>query len=660
MKKFVIGLFLTLISQIMSEAQNVNNNAVNNNNNSQSNSNIVIVNPSTPTLNDNNIMITFDATRGNGSLAGFQQDIYIHTGVLTNHSSSPSDWKYIKTKWGQADSRWKMTSIGNNKYSFNIGNIRQFYGIPNNEVILKLAFVFRNANASIIAKNADNSDIFIPISNTAENNSSSSNNVIVNNNSSAQSNSTVNNNGNGQTGNNPNAQGNKNIPPNKISFSILENGNPNDNLGFILSSGQDLLILSGQKNAKGELVILENVKWGTNDGKYWASIDFSKSGLPEYLTYSDGTQMSFSNFTSNSFDIETHDNDGNIKRTNQTIPYNIPKEADILIKNMATSRMSRCQAVGSSKAGCNDVSTTIKSSLFMANAIMCGIETVKAAMVPLPVQGKIIYVGITLISCGLTVVKDGVDLFNRLVDCDKIKYAKINLGLPKPILDLLEDVSLKTKSEYDKQKEGIEGGTTNSRKSTARNNLRNVMTAGLMKLADKIADFLDKPKIQNNQLPNCKPPLPAGFNINVHSVFLNPNYAGYAVLSDNKSATLKFTYTKSNHDIEAIIHFYDQSNNLLTTIQKNFTASQTKGEFSLKITEIRAPNCRSYPGMGMMSMQYFASNNFDHTFIRIQVIYNGEKYWVGKDVGYYDNRGGLELVGKGDSKTPVCSYSVSE
>jgi Protein of unknown function (DUF3421) len=150
------------------------------------NGTIVTLNSTMPTLDDPNIVVTFDANIGNRQLLG-TQDVYIHTGVLTAQSKSPSDWKYIQTQWSAADMRWKMTPIGNNRYTFKIGNIRQFYKIPNSETVLQLAFVFRNANASLIGKNANQSDIFIPINgqntnNNTVNNTSNSNNVIINNN----------------------------------------------------------------------------------------------------------------------------------------------------------------------------------------------------------------------------------------------------------------------------------------------------------------------------------------------------------------------------------------------------------------------------------------------------------------------------------------------
>jgi hypothetical protein len=51
--------------------------------------------PSFPVDNDN-VSITVDATLGNLGLQGFTGTVYVHTGVITNASTGPSDWRYSK------------------------------------------------------------------------------------------------------------------------------------------------------------------------------------------------------------------------------------------------------------------------------------------------------------------------------------------------------------------------------------------------------------------------------------------------------------------------------------------------------------------------------------------------------------------------------------
>ena len=45
------------------------------------------------------VTVYYDASQGNGALAGVAPPIYAHTGVITNLSSSPTDWKYVRGSW---------------------------------------------------------------------------------------------------------------------------------------------------------------------------------------------------------------------------------------------------------------------------------------------------------------------------------------------------------------------------------------------------------------------------------------------------------------------------------------------------------------------------------------------------------------------------------
>ncbi|OFY16429.1 MAG: hypothetical protein A2X11_15385 [Bacteroidetes bacterium GWE2_42_24] len=127
------------------------------------NAQVVITNPPFPTVNDQ-VIITYDATLGNGVLAGETPPVYAHTGVITNLSTSGTDWKYVIAEWNENTDKAKLTPIGNDKYTLTIGpSIRDFYGVPEGEEILKMAFVFRNAGGTIVGRSADNSDIFADV-----------------------------------------------------------------------------------------------------------------------------------------------------------------------------------------------------------------------------------------------------------------------------------------------------------------------------------------------------------------------------------------------------------------------------------------------------------------------------------------------------------------
>ena len=118
--------------------------------------------------NDNStITITMDATRGNQGLMGFTGDVYMHLGVITNQSTSPTDWKYVPTTWGTTTAP-AATSLGNNKWSFTLTNPRTYFnaangGVPSGETILKVAILFRDGAGTKVQKNADGSDMYIPV-----------------------------------------------------------------------------------------------------------------------------------------------------------------------------------------------------------------------------------------------------------------------------------------------------------------------------------------------------------------------------------------------------------------------------------------------------------------------------------------------------------------
>ncbi|MBZ0199660.1 MAG: hypothetical protein K8H86_07325, partial [Ignavibacteriaceae bacterium] len=124
--------------------------------------------PDFPTESDS-ITIVFDATQGNGGLANYTGDVYAHTGVITNLSTSNSDWKHVKTGWGVNTPETKLTRIGTNLYELKIKpSVKSFYGVPQNEQVLQVAFVFRSGvqvgGSWLEGKTESGGDIFLPLS----------------------------------------------------------------------------------------------------------------------------------------------------------------------------------------------------------------------------------------------------------------------------------------------------------------------------------------------------------------------------------------------------------------------------------------------------------------------------------------------------------------
>lgn len=120
---------------------------------------------------DQPVEVIFNALEGNQGLAGYTGNVYAHTGVITNKSSGPSDWKYVKSNWGQNTTETKLERIGTDLYKFTTGTktIRQFYGVPITDSIIQMAFVFRSefpetgTTSYKEGKTEDNKDIFAQV-----------------------------------------------------------------------------------------------------------------------------------------------------------------------------------------------------------------------------------------------------------------------------------------------------------------------------------------------------------------------------------------------------------------------------------------------------------------------------------------------------------------
>ena len=105
---------------------------------------VITASPALPTDNQS-VTIQFDATKGTAGLKDYTGDVYAHIGVITDKSTSGSDWKYVVAAWGVNVEKAKMTRIGTNQYQINLTpDIRQYFGVPANEVIQKVALVFRS------------------------------------------------------------------------------------------------------------------------------------------------------------------------------------------------------------------------------------------------------------------------------------------------------------------------------------------------------------------------------------------------------------------------------------------------------------------------------------------------------------------------------------
>ncbi|GAB3414295.1 DUF4961 domain-containing protein [Niabella aquatica] len=109
------------------------------------------------------LTLTYNPSKGNGALSGFSGDIYIHWGIITNMSTGAADWKYVKSSsFNTPDASSKMTRQTNGSYTITI-TPQTFFSVPAGEQIKKIAMVFRNGDGSVVGRNTDGSDIYLPV-----------------------------------------------------------------------------------------------------------------------------------------------------------------------------------------------------------------------------------------------------------------------------------------------------------------------------------------------------------------------------------------------------------------------------------------------------------------------------------------------------------------
>ncbi|MDR2511977.1 MAG: hypothetical protein LBC89_05920, partial [Bacteroidales bacterium] len=136
---------------------------------------VIITQPVVPVANKA-VTIFFNASKGTGGLAGYTGTVYAHTGVITNKSLNSTDWKYVNCNdplavWGYNKPELQLTHVSGDIWSLELTpNIREFYGVPAEESILQLAFVFRSgeipvgATSFLEGKDEGWRDIFVDVS----------------------------------------------------------------------------------------------------------------------------------------------------------------------------------------------------------------------------------------------------------------------------------------------------------------------------------------------------------------------------------------------------------------------------------------------------------------------------------------------------------------
>ncbi len=127
----------------------------------QCQSQILTSDPPFPTQTDQ-ITVYYNVASGNAEIPASTIPIYAHTGVITNLSTSDTDWQHVQGNWGTADPNVVMTPMGGGLHKIVI-TPATFYGLLGGETVSKMVFVFRNQSGSVVGRNADGSDIYMDL-----------------------------------------------------------------------------------------------------------------------------------------------------------------------------------------------------------------------------------------------------------------------------------------------------------------------------------------------------------------------------------------------------------------------------------------------------------------------------------------------------------------
>lgn len=128
---------------------------------------LITTNPAFIRENSSNVEIVMDANLGNKAFVNYPQtsDVYVHIGTITSKSANQTDWKYVKFTWATANAAAQCSYLGNGKWKFTITqDLRTFFNITDaGETIQKISILFRNGTGTVVQRNADGGDMYIPV-----------------------------------------------------------------------------------------------------------------------------------------------------------------------------------------------------------------------------------------------------------------------------------------------------------------------------------------------------------------------------------------------------------------------------------------------------------------------------------------------------------------
>ncbi len=130
---------------------------------------VITVNPVFPTSSDA-VVITFNADKGNMGLKDYPgDDVYAHTGVITDQSTGGSDWKYVIATWGTNLPKGKAHKsicqcLYSDYFTLDHGNFTAFL---QGKRYLSLRLSSEIPEAAVTGRDVGGTDIFYDVSEAA-------------------------------------------------------------------------------------------------------------------------------------------------------------------------------------------------------------------------------------------------------------------------------------------------------------------------------------------------------------------------------------------------------------------------------------------------------------------------------------------------------------
>ncbi|MCW8310081.1 1,4-alpha-glucan-branching protein [Sphingobacterium sp. InxBP1] len=113
---------------------------------------------------DQEVTLRFDLSKGNAALKGSSSDLYLHAGLIPETGGS---WQKVVTDWNKNDNTYKLSFVSPGLYTFTF-TPSKFFQVSDAASFGQIALLVRNGDGSLVQRNRDGSDLFVPLVNGKE------------------------------------------------------------------------------------------------------------------------------------------------------------------------------------------------------------------------------------------------------------------------------------------------------------------------------------------------------------------------------------------------------------------------------------------------------------------------------------------------------------